>query len=59
MKVEGWVMTNRVGSKTTFEVTISEEDLEGLTDSERQSAVDEIVFEYLTQNAIEWGWKPK
>jgi hypothetical protein len=56
MTVEGWVMTDKVGSKCTFEVEIDDEDLEGLNESQRNALIDERVHEDMG-NYLEWGWR--
>lgn len=55
MKVTGWVMTNRVGSKATFTVQVDDEDVAEMTDEERTAYIDQAVHEALT-NHVEWGW---
>lgn len=55
MKVTGWVMTNKVGSKSTFTVEVDDESLEGLSKEEREVFIDKEVYEAMT-NYLEWGW---
>jgi stress-induced morphogen len=56
MRVTGWVMTNKIGSKVEFDVEIWDEDVEGMTDVERDDAISEAVREAMFER-IEWGWK--
>lgn len=55
MIVTGYINTGRVGSETTFEVEIPDEDLEGLTEEEREGYISQLVRDE-TWNYAEWGW---
>lgn len=56
MKVTGWVMTNKVGSKAKFVVEIDDADLaECVSENDRNILIDNAVFEAL-HNHVEWGW---
>lgn len=56
MKVIGFVATNRVGSKVKFEVEIPDEELEGLTEIERERWIGESVQDVMWDH-VDWGWE--
>jgi hypothetical protein len=54
-KIEVWVSTGMVGSKTTRTVDVDDEDIIGLDDRAR----DEVLGDYaepVRDEMIEWGW---
>ncbi|MBS6362130.1 hypothetical protein [Burkholderia sp.] len=52
IKVRIWAMTNRVGSKSHRTVEVDREDWESLSDLEKDSALQDEIW-----NLIEWGWE--
>jgi hypothetical protein len=58
MKVEFWVMTDKVRSKMTRTIDIPDEDLEDLTQAEKERLISDYFSDELW-NMIEWGWVEK
>lgn len=57
MIVKARVSTNKVGSDCHDELEIDDEDLEGLTDEEKEREIDSKVFDYIYEMMIDWGWQ--
>lgn len=55
MKLSVWACTNKVGSKSLREIEIDDEELEGMTEEEREKYIDEYCQDEMRQ-MIEWGW---
>lgn len=56
MKIEVWVMTDKVRSKATRKVTIDPNELEDMDERERENYLAEIAEEEV-HNMIDWGWE--
>jgi hypothetical protein len=54
-KFTAYVHTNKVGSDCKVSFEIYDEDLEELTDEERNKLIDECAQDALA-GAYEWGW---
>lgn len=55
MIVTAYIDVGFVGCKKRWEVVIPDEDLEGLTDRERDTYIDEYVYDELPRQ-FTWGW---
>ena len=56
MKVKGYVSTGLVGCQREDEVEIPDDELEDLTDAEREALIEDYVKDWAFQY-VEWGWK--
>ena len=52
------VQTWKIGSKYTVPFEVPDDELEGLSEEERNAVIDDYAQEALS-NVWEWGWKPE
>lgn len=57
MKIEVYVSSGFVGATSKQVVEIDDEELEGMSDRERDSYIEKFAQEVMF-NMIEWGWDP-
>lgn len=55
MIVKAYVRMGLVGCKITDEIEIDDEDLEGLSEDERENLIGEYVQDWIW-NHVEYGW---
>lgn len=55
MKITVYVATNKVGSETSDEIEVPDEELDGLSEEAREARIEAEAREWLFEN-IEWGW---
>lgn len=54
MKIKLWASTKYVGSKSTREIEVDEEEWNTMCDAEK----DELMLEeFWNSNIVEWGWE--
>lgn len=57
MKVRVRVSTNKIGSDSYNEIEIDDEDLEGLSEEEKEKEIDKLAFDVICESMIDWGWQ--
>jgi len=55
MTIKVWVKTYMQGSKVCDEIEIDDDEIDGLSDDDTTSYIDEIVRAWALEK-IEWGW---
>lgn len=58
MKIKIWIKLNLQGCRIEDELEIPDEELEGLTDREREQYIDENAKDYLF-GFLDYGWSKK
>lgn len=56
MKVIGYVDIGLVGCQRKRVFDISDSELEGLSNTEREELIDDVVREWKDNDVVEWGW---
>ncbi|HBF1879700.1 TPA: hypothetical protein KNT26_002971 [Clostridioides difficile] len=55
MKINVCVKTNKVGSECEYELEI-DDDLEDMSDEEREEYINKIALDYALESLIDWNW---
>lgn len=56
MEVNVWAKTNKVGSISENVIEIDDDDLKDMSNEEKDDYIDEITWDYVRENLIDWGW---
>ncbi|HDG7527535.1 TPA: hypothetical protein PFR81_002032 [Clostridioides difficile] len=56
MKINACVKTNKVGSDCEYEIEIDNDDLEDMSNEEREDYINKIVLDYALESLIDWDW---
>ncbi|EGT3641021.1 TPA: DUF7167 family protein [Clostridioides difficile] len=56
MKINICVNTNKVGSECEYELEIDNDDLEDMSEEEREEYINKIALDYALESLINWNW---
>lgn len=56
MKINICVKTNKVGSECEYELEIDDDDLEDMSEEEREEYINKIALDYALESLIDWNW---
>ncbi|CCL32396.1 TPA: hypothetical protein KOB88_001822 [Clostridioides difficile] len=56
MKINICVKTNKVGSECEYELEIDNDDLEDMSEEEREEYINKIALDYALESLIDWNW---
>ncbi|HBG8471502.1 TPA: hypothetical protein KRH38_003864 [Clostridioides difficile] len=56
MKINICVKTNKVGSGCEYELEIDNDDLEDMSEEEREEYINKIALDYALESLINWNW---
>lgn len=57
MNIKVSVSINLVGCTAEDEIEIDDEDLIGLSEEEKEDYINEVAWEYVIDNMIDWIWE--
>lgn len=59
MHFVGWITTDKVGSRVTFDFEVPDDELQAVeTEAEKNEIIDSYARDEMWNHA-EWGWKPQ